>query len=179
MSKVTKELSTVEVGAIFEVAGMEFIKFPEVMGLTPAVAKDTIFDSEFGKDNDFRSTTVLNRLNEEVLPKIIEAVGESNVCEFETDLTTLDGLKPYGEMMSKISLPTLDFYRENVEIFDKYKPDEWWWLATPESAKPHDNPFWILCVSPSGLIFNGLFYDVIGVRPFLYFVSSIPVSCDE
>ena len=179
MSKVTKELSAVEVGSVFEVAGMEFIKFPEVMGLTPAVAKDTVFDSEFGKDNDFRSSNVLNRLNEEMLPKIIEAVGESNVCEFETDLTTLDGLKPYGTMMSKISLPTLDFYRENVEIFDKHKLDEWWWLATPESAKSHDNPFWILCVSPSGLVYFDDFINVRGVRPFLYFVSSISVSCEE
>ena len=82
-------------------------------------------------------------------------------------------------MTSKISLPTLDFYRENVEIFDKHKLDEWWWLATPESAQPHGNPFWTLCVSPSGIIFSDLYDFDIGVRPFLYFVSSISVSCEE
>lgn len=173
MSKVTKELSTVEVGATFEVAGMEFIKFPEVMGMTPVVAKDTVFDSEFGKDNDFRSSKVYERLTKEILPRIAEEIGEGNICEFKTDLTTLDGLKPYGEMTSKISLPTLDFYRENVEIFDKYKLDEWWWLATPESARPHDNPYWFLCVSPSGYVDYDGAINVSGVRPFLYFVSSI------
>ena len=179
MSKVTKELSAVEVGSVFEVAGMEFIKFPEVMGKTPVVSKDTVFDSEFGKDNDFRSSKVYERLTTEILPRIVEEVGEGNICEFKTDLTTLDGLKPYGEMTSKISLPTLDFYRENVEILDKHKLDEWWWLATPESAKPHDNPYWTLCVSPSGRVGNGYGDFGGGVRPFLYFVSSIFVSCEE
>lgn len=179
MSKATKELSAVEVGATFEVAGMEFIKFPEIMGLTPVVAKDTVFDCEFGTNNDFRNSKVFERLKEEILPGIIDAVGAESVCEFETDLTTLDGLKPYGVMRSKISLPTLDFYRENVAIFDNYNPGKWWWLATPESAKPHDNPFWVLCVSPSGYIYNGLYYGGGGVRPFLYFVFSIIVSVEE
>ena len=179
MSKVTKELSAVEVGATFEVAGMEFIKFPEIMGLTPVVAKDTVFDYEFGTNNDFRNSKVFERLKEEILPGIIDAVGAESVCEFETDLTTLDGLKPYGVMRSKISLPTLDFYRENVAIFDEYKLDEWWWLATPESAKPHSNPWWILCVSPSGNINLDFYYNGLGVRPLLYFVSSIFVSVEE
>ena len=179
MSKVTKELLAVEVGSIFEVAGMEFIKFPEVMGMTPAVAKDTVFDSTFGKNNDLRESNVLEKLREEILPRIETEVGESGLCEFKTDLTTLDGLKPYGEMTSKISLPTLDFYRENVEIFDKHNPGEWWWLATPESAKPHSNPYWILCVSPFGDMDCGNYDVVRGVRPLLYFVSSIFVSIDE
>lgn len=179
MSKVTKELSAVEVGSVFEVTGMEFIKFPEAMGQTPVVAKETVFSSEFGKDNDLRNSKVYKRLSEEILPRIAEEIGEGSICEFKTDLTALDGLKPYGEMTSKISLPTLDFYRENVEIFDKYKPDEWWWLATPESVKPHDNPYWTLRVSPSGGVFFGNYFYVCGVRPLLYFVSSIFVSCDE
>ena len=179
MSKVTKELSAVEVGSVFEVAGMEFIKFPEVMGQTPVVAKDTVFSSEFGKDNDLRSSEVYKRLLEEILPRITEEIGEGSICEFKTDLTTLDGLKPYGEMTSKISLLNLDFYRENVEIFDKYKLSKWWWLATPESAKPHDNPYWTLCVSPSGYVYCDGYDCVSGVRPLLYFVSSIFVSVDE
>ena len=82
-------------------------------------------------------------------------------------------------MQSKISLPTLDFYRENAEIFDKYKVNSWWWIATPDSATPHwDSPF-VLCVSPGGVIIGINYYYDYGVRPFLSFISSISVSCEE
>lgn len=161
-------------GETFTVAGIEFIKFPSVNGQTPVVAKDILFRSRFGDNNDFRQSIVLKKLEAEYLPKIIEAIGEENLCTIKTDLTTLDGMDPYGTMESLISLPTLDFYRANVRIFDKYKPGYWWWLATPESTKPHDDPAWVLCVSPSGCISdfshcgNGL-----GVRPFCIFKSSI------
>ena len=164
-------------GETFTVAGIEFIKFPTVGDATPVMARNCLFRSKFGANNDLRSSSVLKRMEEEVLPKIIEALGEENVLTFRTDLTTEDGLKPYGIMESKISLPTLDFYRANVETFDKHKVGTWFWLATPESAQPHSNPDLILCVAPSGLInIEGCGIDGCGVRPFLYFQSSIFVS---
>lgn len=162
-------------GETFTVAGMEFIKFPGKDGQTPVVMKDTVFRFRFGEEsNDLRESIILKRMQEEVLPKIIEVVGEENVCVFKTDLTTLDGLKPYPGMESKISLVTLDFYRANAETFGRYKPDCWWWLATPESAHPNDDPDFAVCVSPSGC-FGGFRYDRggRGVRPFLIFKSDI------
>lgn len=166
-------------GETFTVAGMEFIKFPDVNGTTPVVMKDIAFRSRFGDNNDFRSSDILQKLVEQILPKIVETVGEENVRTFQTDLTTLDGLNPYGELESRISLPTLDFYRANVEIFDCYNPKSWWWLATPESAQPHYDPNWILCVSPSGIIIGNRFSRDCGVRPFLIFKSSIFGSSEE
>ena len=160
-------------GDTFKVGEFEFIKFPEVNSQTPVVMKDIAFRSKFGKDNDFRSSEILKRLELEVLPRIIAEIGEENVCTFKTDLTTWDGLKVYGELESKISLPTMDFYRANVEIFDRHNARSWWWLATADSAKPHYDPVWALCVSPSGDIFyDGCSYDF-GVRPILIFKSSI------
>ena len=173
MSIIVKEDGT------FTVAGIEFIKFPAEGDRVPVLAKECIFRSQFGSNNDLRQSDALKKMEDDVLPKIIEAVGEDNVLEFKTDLTTLDGLKPYGVMESKISLPTLDFYRANVEIFDKHKVDQWFWLATPESADPHDSPYWVLCVAPSGFINCGSFINDSGVRPFLYFHSSIFGSCGE
>ena len=161
-------------GEIFEIGGMEFIKFPSVNGKTPVVMKGIACNSRFGDNNDLRGSDVRQKMETEILPKIIEVVGEENLCTIGTDLTTLDGLNPYGTMESLISLPTLDFYRANVSIFDKYNPNCWWWLATPESAQPHSKPNWILCVSPSGRIrYYHYYYDVCGVRPFLIFNSSI------
>lgn len=161
-------------GETFHLAGYEFIKFPSANGETPIVMRDYAFLSRFGDNNDLRTSDVLKKMQAEILPKIIEEIGEENVCTIQTDLTTLDGLKPYGVMESKISLPTLDFYRAHGDIFNKYKPSRWCWLATPESAKPNSNPYWILCVSPSGCMYYGLYYDgYIGVRPVLILKSTI------
>lgn len=166
-------------GETFMVGGIAFIKFPSVDGMTPAVAKDILFTSRFGDNNSLAESTVLKKLQEEVLPKIIADVGAEKLCTIKTDLTTLDGLKPYADLESLISLPTFDFYRENVNIFDQYKVDEWWWLATPESAQPHDNPRWVVCVAPSGRIGSGNYDYDFGVRPFLLFESSIFESSEE
>ena len=170
MSIIVKEDGT------FTVAGIEFIKFPSEGDATPVMTKECMFRSRFGDNNDLRQSDVLKKMETDVLPKIIEAIGEENVLSFKTDLTTEDGLKPYGVMESKVSLPTLDFYRANVEIFDKHKVDGWYWLATPESAEPHSKPDWILCVAPSGLIFFDCFSYGNGVRPFCILKSTIFVS---
>ena len=182
MSNVNKEIRYpgIQDGQTFKVGRFEFIKFPDVNGQTPAVMKDIAFLSRFGDNNDLRESDVLRKMEKDILPEIIAAVGEENLCTVKTDLTTLDGLKPYGEMESLISLPTFDFYRANVEIFDNYPVDDWWWLATPESAKPHEDPRWIVCVSPSGCIYHDNFSDYdYGVRPFCIFNSSIFESSEE
>ena len=178
MSK-TINFSNVKDGETFEVAGMEFIKFPEVDGMVPVVMKNIAFRSEFGSDNDLRESVVLKKMEKDVLPKIIAAIGEENVCTFKTDLTTLCGLKNYGAMESKISLPTLDFYRANVDIFNKYPVNGFWWLATPESCKPRYEPWWALCVSPAGRISGDYYIYGNGVRPFLFFKSSIFESLEQ
>ena len=167
-------------GDTFKVAGIEFIKFPSKYGMTPVVSKDILFRSCFGEDNDFRKSKILKTLEAEYLPKIAEAIGTENLCTIKTDLTTLDGLKNYGVMESLVSLPTLDFYRANAEIFDKYNPGTWWWLATADSTSPRYNPSWVLCVSPSGYVdFGSYINGNYGVRPFYIFKSSIFGSSEE
>ena len=173
MSTKKTVIPATSVGGTFEVGGIEFIKFPAEGDKVPAVAKDILFASRFGSDNDFRKSDVLKKLETEVLPKIIEAVGKENLHTIHTDLTTLDGLKPYGVMESLISLPTLDFYRKHVEVFDKHKVRSWWWLATPDSAQPHYDSDWTLCVAPSGSVNRDVCYYDYGVRPVLLFESSI------
>ena len=170
------KLSEVNVGKTFTVAGIEFIKMEDTDKGCVAVTKESLFDCNYGSNNNFSESKILKRLNEEALPKIEEAIGTENVLEFKTDLTALDGLKTYGSITSKISLPTLDFYRQNVKIFDEYKLDEWWWLATPDTTPEHYNDRWAVCVAPDGYV-NGNCYDYSsGVRPVLVFVSDIFVS---
>ena len=170
----------VQDGQAFMVGDIEFIKFPDQDGVTPVLAKDIAFFSSFGGTNNLAESPILTRMRKEFLPQVVEAVGEENICTFKTDLTTWDGLKSYGELESKISLPTMDFYRKHVDIFDQHKVGRWSWLATADSAKPHDDPLYVLCVSPSGCLHDGVcYFDYYGVRPFLYFVSSIFGPCEQ
>ena len=164
---------------VFTVADIDFIKFPEKDGIVPVVAKDLICDMEFGESNNFTESDVLKHLQDKVLPKIEKEIGTENIVEFETDLLSLEGLDTYGKVKSRISLPTFDFYRENVRLFDKYNPGKWWWLATPDSTTEHDEKSWVCCVSPRGLMGISHFFNCLGVRPFLFFVSSIFDSCED
>lgn len=173
------KLSEIINGKTFKIGDVEFIKFSEENGEVTAVVKDIVFRSEFGKNNKFGESKILERLEKDVLPKIVEAVGEENILEHEVDLTSLDGLKTYESLKSKISIPTFDFYRANVKIFDKHKVDSWWWLATPDTTPEHLNDTWFSCVSPGGFINYYYYNSKRGVRPVLKFVSSIFVSREK
>lgn len=180
MSEVrTTILSDVPVGEIFKIGNYEFIKFSEENGVVVAVCKESLFDSTFGKNNNFAESTVLKKLKEDILPEIESTVGADNVLEFETDLLSLDGSAKHGVVKSKVSIPTFDFYRKNRAVFEKYKLDKWWWLATPDSTSEYNSDNWIVCVSPSGSFINYDFNISYGVRPFWNFVSSISVSLGE
>lgn len=167
-------LHEVNIGDTFKVANVEFIKFTNDGDKVIAVAKDSLYDSRFGDDSNFGESDIKAKLENEVLFKIEAAVGAENVFEFETDLLAFDGTRPFPNVKSKISLVTLDFYRHNREIFDKYMLDDYWWLSTPDSEAYKRI---VLCVSPSGDvgIIHG-FCNYFGVRPFLIFSSSISVS---
>lgn len=172
-------LSNIKDGQLFSIAGIEFVKFYDENGHTVAVAKDSMGDYRFGNNNNFSESRIKEMLEKDVLPKIEAEIGAENIVEQEVDLLSLDGSDKWGKVNCKISLPTLDFYRKNVKVFDKHKLNDWWWLATPDTTSEHYSDNWIVCVSPRGRIFNGIYNYDFGVRPFLIFVSSISVSCKE
>ena len=134
-----KTLAEIKIGETFTVADIEFIKFADRDGHAVAVARDSVFNSTFGKDNNFANSSLKDRLENEILTKIEKAVGAENIVEHEVDLLSLDGDDKWGKTICRISIPTFDFYRQHVKIFDKYKLDKGWWLATPESTKKHCN----------------------------------------
>lgn len=178
--KKTVTLAEIANGELFEVAGIEFIKFADENGQTVAVTKDSLFNSTFGDNNNFAESKVKSRLEKEILPRIEKEIGAENIVEHEVDLLSLDGDDKWGKVKCKISIPTFDFYRHNVKIFDKHKLDTWWWLATPDTTSAHYNDDWVRCVAPRGYIDDcDFYYYYRGVRPFLIFISSISVSCNE
>ena len=180
MSVKQKMLSEIPVGGTFKVGQFEFIKFADENGVVTAVSRGCLYNSAFGDNNNLANSDIFKKLTDEILPKIEEHIGAENVLEFETDLLSLDGSSKHGSVRSKISIPTLDFYRQNRAIFEKHKPDQWWWLATPDSTSEYTNDNWCVCVAPSGYVYDiNCCFNGCGVRPVLNFVSSIFVSCDE
>lgn len=159
---------------LFKIGKYEFIKISDENGVVKAVFKKCPFNAAFGENNNFAESDILKKLTEEILPYIENIVGAENVLEFETDLFSLDGSREYGTVNSKISIPTFDFYRNNREVFEKYKLDCYWWLATPDSTTKYGDSYWVRCVSPRGDVYvNDFSYYDDGVRPFLHFSSTI------
>ena len=173
-------LANIKDGELFSIAGIEFIKFFDKDGITTAVAKASLGDYRFGDNNNFAESKIKKMLEEDFLPKIEAEIGAENIVEHEVDLLSLDGSNKWGKVNCKVSLPTFDFYRHNVKVFDKHKLNDWWWTCTPDSTSEHLNDFWVVCVSPNGFIISSRYdCNLIGVRPFLTFLSSISISCKE
>ena len=153
-----KILSNVKNGEIFSIAGVEFIKFRDKNGITTAVAKNSLGNYRFGENNNFAKSNIKKMLEKDFLPKIEDEIGAENIIEHTVDLLSLDGSSKYGKIKCKVSLPTFDFYRKNVKIFDRHKLNDWWWLDTPDSTSEHRNDWWGVCVSPIGYIYFNYFH---------------------
>lgn len=167
------KLSDIEVGDTFKLGEHELIVLEQTGDTTAVILKDLLPAQKFGSSNNFDGSDVAKTCCE-FAAQVAAIVGEENIIPHTVDLTANDGLKCYGTIETRCSLLTADLYRRFVETLDKYKPDDWWWLATPWSTKKHDNDNYALCVSPSGCFdFNSCYYGGSGVRPFCIFESSI------
>ena len=133
-------------------------------------------DMVFGDTNDFRTSKVKKTLDG-FAKDIEKIIGAENLLEHNVDLTALDGLKDYGSTTAKMSLLTLDQYRDHIETLEENRLDAWWWLATPWSTPKHDYSKTVVCVAPSGgMGIHGSDFRNGGVRPFCVLKSNIFVS---
>ncbi len=167
-----------ENGKIAHIGEYEFIviKTDNKLGITSLLMKGTFGeDIKFGANNDFRTSEIKKTLDK-FADEISNIIGEENLVEHLVDLTADDGLKCYGAIKSKMSLFTANMVRENVDILDEFKLEDWWWTCTPYSSPKHENSSWVKCVSPHGGISNGGCGGDFGVRPFCIVKSSIFVS---
>ena len=172
------QLADVPAGEVVKIGGYELMVLEQMEGITALICKDLIgSDSQFGESNNYDGSYV-DEICNSLSGAIADFVGEDNIVPHVVDLTSDDGLKDYGTVERRCSLLTADLYRRYVEILDKFKPDRWWWLATPFSTKRHYNDSWVKCVSPSGYIRNNYCVNDYGhgVRPFCILKSTIFVS---
>lgn len=174
------QLKEIAVGDTFKVGKYEFIVLEHSGGTTAVLLKDLLYEGKvFGENNNYNGSKVDN-LCVDFGNEIEAAVGAGNLVEHTVKLTADDGMKCYGSIKRKMSLLTANLYRRYVYVIDKYKLDKWWWLCTPFSTPAHEDSTWVKCVSPRGRISGGSCrIGDGGVRPFLRFVSSISVSCED
>ena len=175
---ITETVYLSDDGKIAHIGEYEFIviKTDDKLGTTSLLMKETLCEEmKFGSNNDYR-TSEIKKVLDKFADEISGIVGEENLVEHIVDLTADDGLKCYGTIKAKMSLFTAQMVRENVEILDEFKLDEWWWTCTPYSTPKHENASWVKCVSPRGIIYGNSYDRVYSVRPFCIVKSSIFVS---
>ncbi len=169
-------LSSVAVGDTVKIGDYELIVLEQTGSTTMLLCKDFIEVCTFGDSNNYDGSKA-DKICNKFAANLAKIVGEDNVIQHTVDLTADDGLKDYGSVKRFASLLTANRYRRYVYTLDKFKPDAWWWLATPYSTPTHDHTSWVKCVSPSGLIYIGRCnFNDYGVRPFCILNSNIFVS---
>lgn len=172
------QLTEIEASKTFKIGDTEFIVLEHLEGekticITKGfVAEDTKFDEN---TNNFAKASVLNVLDD-FANKIAAEVGAENMCNFEIDLTTDDGLKDYGSITRKTGLLTDVQYRKYSEVIEKYPVDDWWWLANAVSTPRRDIQYAVRCVACGGSMCNYDCCDNSGVRAVCIFKSNIFVS---
>lgn len=152
------------VGDTFELAGLTWtildITDKGYMCLANNLAENAIFDSDC---NDWRGSELREYLNDIVLEKLSDAVGEDNIIPFQRDLLSLDGQNEYGYCEDKVSLLTVDEYRKYRGLIPN-TDDYWWWLITPWGTPVNGYKTSVAVVSPSGYIFSSGCNNNVSVR---------------
>ena len=171
------QLCDVEQYKPFKVGDTEFIVLEHLEGSkTLCLTRNFITENtEFDENtNNLAKASVLNVLDE-FESEIVAEVSVENMCDFEIDLTTDDGLKDYGSITRKTGLLTDVQYRKHSEGIEQYEVDDWWWLANAVSTPRRNVLYAVRCVAGGGLgnfnCCNGL-----GVRAVCIFKSNIFVS---
>ncbi len=166
--KVNKQLSA---GDTFPLLGLEW-KVLEVTEKGYMCLAERLEDSmSFGKDNDWKESRIRKYLNGEFYDKLADAVGAENIIPFERNLLSLDGQTEYGTCEDKVSIISLDEYREHRALIPN--TGYWWWTLTPDSTKCNGDDWCVRVVSPVGNFCWYNFGDGSGVRPFCIFSSEI------
>lgn len=135
--KNEKRLSDVEIGKTFKGNdGVERILLDLLPdGRAVTVTKGFVFADVFDFDsNNYATSHIKKRLEEEILPEVENAFGAENVTEFEIDLLSDDGLDTYGKVSTKCGLLTSAQYRKYSRLIYPYLVNNWWWLADATST---------------------------------------------
>lgn len=126
----------------------------------------SLFNSEFGKNNNYADSDVRERLlKNDLLNNIKEKYGD-NLVPIELDLISLNGSKEYGILKGdEIAIPTIDIlrkYKENIPLING-----WYWTSTTNGTNITGDASGVLIVDCSGGVGCGDYdWSDCSVRPF-------------
>lgn len=189
MSKILKSttLGNVKNGGIFKALGKEFVKLDADEHGCLVLAKDIWTKMPFrdGDDpecpNDLRRSDVMKYLSDRFTEFVQRGTPLDTFIPFKIDLQDTTGQTEYGTVEYRIGLLTMRQYGKYWRLIPKV--DTPWWLATPYGT-PNCSPsagissfVWI--VKSDGSIGYWLYGVTYGVRPALYFPSTLWVSTED
>lgn len=189
MSKILKSttLGNVKNGGIFKALGKEFVKLDADEHGCLVLAKNIWTKMPFrdGDDpecpNDLRRSDVMKYLSDRFTEFVQRGTPLDTFIPFKIDLQDTTGQTEYGTVEYRIGLLTLRQYGKYWRLIPKV--DTPWWLATPYGT-PNCSPYtgstnYVWSVYSDGSSNLWYYYLTCGVRPALYFPSTLWVSTED
>jgi hypothetical protein len=159
-------------GNTVTVAGKEWLVLKVEDNKVYCLLKELLDSKKFDSDSsDWKESSLRDYLNDKFYEELAEKIAAENILDIPVNLLSLDGQTEYGSCTDKVSLLTVDMYRENRDILPNM--DKWWWLVTPFSTPCNDYETYVCVVSPGGFIDYFSCGSYYAVRPFCIFDSSI------
>ena len=132
-----------------------------------------IFDASC---NDYKKSSLREKLDGEILDEFIAEFGEENICENEAGLVTVDGQEVFGKLLNKVRPLTFYEARKYNDLLVNEKLTDWYWTCTDWSTKERGWGYSVAVVSPRGFIRDGSCVGKYGVRPVCILKSNLFVS---
>ena len=147
------------------ICGQLCVKVKEDESGTYFKTVDKLFRSEFGKDNNYATSYVREKLGSCDFANALRKEYGDRLVPITLDLRSLDGLDDYGCVEGDIlSLMNIDMYRECRKNIPN--PDECEWLATPNSTPSGCCSDYVQYAGSDGEVDFDWIRNVREVRPF-------------
>ena len=134
------------------------------------MAENILFDDD---TRDYSKSNLRKVIEEDIQPIIESEVGEENIVENYVDLISVDMQEEFSRFKCKVRPITFDEVRKYNDLLVNKELNDWWWTCTPWSTAERGWEYSIAVVASSGDFNRRNYNNVIGVRPFCIFSSSI------
>lgn len=136
------------------------------------LSKSYLKSMRFGDNNNYSGCNIDKYLCGEYLYELERKFGKDNIVKHEVNLLSLDGENDYGKIARKVSLLTLDEYRNNKKAIKNYI-NNWFWLCTPSSTNNGCGSDRVLFVNSNGDVSHIWHGGNKTIRPRFVLASSI------
>lgn len=147
------------------ICGKSCVKIKEDENGTYYMLSDILFKTEFGKDNNYATSDVREKILNSDFAKDLQKEYGDRLVPITTNLLSYDGFNDYGTVDGDIlALRTFGLNRECRRNIPN--ADSWEWLATPHSTPSGYGSGDVGYVDSGGYVGYDWYCDVLGVRPF-------------